>query len=108
MKLWSLTLAAVVVALPALAQDRDHVRPRLLAARSPAATAPFSGATPGAQPSMLDPRPLGRSVDSAVAPTAADAEAFVAQVEARMTDLTERSNRTWWIAPLALTYQTGF
>src|SRR4051812_33936790 len=42
------------------------------------------------------------------APTAAEAEAFVAKAEAELTEITERSNRVSWIALTFITDDTNW
>src|SRR5262249_23672856 len=85
MRLLTLTALALIFAAPALAQDRDHVRPR-----APLPAGPGTGVRPAVMPPAFSP-PLPVA-------TAKEAEEFVAQTEALFAPLGEHSQRLGWVA----------
>jgi len=96
MKFVALTAVALVWATPGFAQDRDHVR-------SPASPAPT--ATRSIVRSAVSPQLAAAPV---AAPTAKEAEDFIAKVEADLVVENEYSNRVSWIAATFITDDTNW
>jgi peptidyl-dipeptidase A len=84
-------LATIGAATPGLAQDRDHLRP-------PTPFAPSARPAPAFVPAAAPP----------TAPTAKDADDFIAKVEADLVPESEYTNRAQWIGGTYITDDTNW